>query len=38
MTATFPSDLEIARRARLLPMQEVATRMGIGPHLLEPYG
>jgi formate--tetrahydrofolate ligase len=38
MAATFPSDLEIARRARLLPMQEVATRMGIGPHLLEPYG
>jgi formate--tetrahydrofolate ligase len=35
---TFPSDLEIARRATLLPMQEVAARMGIGPHLLEPYG
>jgi formate--tetrahydrofolate ligase len=35
---TFPSDLEIARRATLLPMQDVAARMGIGPHLLEPYG
>jgi formate--tetrahydrofolate ligase len=38
MAANFPSDLEIARRARLLPMAEVAGRMGIGPHLLEPYG
>src|ERR1700732_137620 len=35
---TFPGDLEIARRATLLPMPEVAARMGIGPHLLEPYG
>ncbi|HEX9562250.1 MAG TPA: formate--tetrahydrofolate ligase [Candidatus Dormibacteraeota bacterium] len=35
---TFPPDLEIARRARLLPMPEIAARMGIGPHLLEPYG
>ena len=38
MAVTFPTDLEIARRARLLPMPEVAARMGIGPHLLEPYG
>jgi formate--tetrahydrofolate ligase len=38
MAVTFPPDLEIARRARLLPMPEIATRMGIGPHLLEPYG
>ena len=38
MAATFPTDLEIARKARLLPMPEVAARMGIGPHLLEPYG
>ena len=38
MATTFPTDLEIARRARLLPMPEVAARMGIGPHLLEPYG
>jgi formate--tetrahydrofolate ligase len=35
---TFPSDLEIARGARLDPVPEVAARMGIGPHLLEPYG
>jgi formate--tetrahydrofolate ligase len=34
----FPTDLQIARQARLLPMPEVAARMGIGPHLLEPYG
>src|SRR5713226_8935812 len=38
MAVTFPSDLEIARKARLLPMNEVASKMGIGPHLLEPYG
>ncbi len=38
MAVTFPPDLEIARRARLLPMPEIAARMGIGPHLLEPYG
>src|SRR5712691_1577937 len=38
MAVTFPSDLEIARKARLLPMTEVAAKMGIGPHLLEPYG
>jgi formate--tetrahydrofolate ligase len=35
---TFPTDLEIARKAKLLPMPEIAERMGIGPHLLEPYG
>ena len=34
----FPSDLEIARRANLLPMTEIAAKMGIGAHLLEPYG
>ncbi len=38
MAITFPTDLEIARRARLLPMADIAARMGIGPHLLEPYG
>jgi formate--tetrahydrofolate ligase len=38
MAVTFPTDLEIARRARLLPMPEIAARMGIEPHLLEPYG
>jgi formate--tetrahydrofolate ligase len=38
MAVTFPTDLEIARRARLLPMPEIADKMGIGAHLLEPYG
>src|SRR5256885_1195989 len=38
MKVEFPTDLDIARRARLLPMPEVAAKMGIGPHLLEPYG
>ena len=35
---TFPTDLEIARQAKLEPMTEIAAKMGIGPHLLEPYG
>ena len=38
MAVTFPSDLDIARKAKLLPMTDVASRMGIGSHLLEPYG
>src|SRR3989441_3925394 len=38
MAVTFPPDLEIARRARLLPIPDIAARMGIGPHLLEPCG
>jgi formate--tetrahydrofolate ligase len=38
MAVTFPTDLEIARQARLLPMPDIAAKMGIGPHLLEPYG
>src|SRR2546427_1836166 len=38
MAVTFPTDLEIARQARLLPMPEIAAKMGIGPHLHEPYG
>src|SRR5260370_9074755 len=38
MAVTFPTDLKIARKARLLPMTEVGAKMGIGPHLLEPYG
>ena len=38
MAVTFPTDLDIARRARLLPMPDIAAKMGIGPHLLEPYG
>jgi len=35
---TFPSDLEIAQSAVLKPLPDVAAEMGIGPHLLEPYG
>jgi formate--tetrahydrofolate ligase len=34
----FPSDLEIARKATLKPLGDVAAGIGIGPHLLEPYG
>jgi formate--tetrahydrofolate ligase len=35
---SFPSDLEIARAARLRPLDEVAREIGIGRHLLRPYG
>src|SRR5262245_42730227 len=35
---SFPTDLEIARRATPKPLPEIATMMGIGEHLLEPYG
>src|SRR5881409_1643723 len=38
MKVEFLTDLEIARKARLLPMPEVAAKMGIKPDLLEPYG
>ncbi len=34
----FPSDLQIAREARLKPLENIADEMSIGPHLLEPYG
>ena len=34
----FPSDLQIARKAKLKPLGEVAASIGIGLHLLEPYG
>jgi len=34
----FPSDLEIARGAALKPLDDVAESIGIGSHLLEPYG
>ncbi|WP_191061294.1 formate--tetrahydrofolate ligase [Geminicoccus harenae] len=32
------SDIEIARAAKMLPIQEVATKVGIGPDELHPYG
>jgi len=35
---SFPTDLDIARAARPKPMPEVAAKMGIGEHLLRPYG
>ncbi len=34
----FPSDLEIARAGKPLPLPDIAAQMGIGEHLLEPYG
>jgi formate--tetrahydrofolate ligase len=35
---SFPSDLEIARAGKPLPLRDIAQQMGIGEHLLEPYG
>jgi formate--tetrahydrofolate ligase len=35
---SFPSDLEIARKGVPKPLTEIAAMMGIGEHLLEPYG
>jgi formate--tetrahydrofolate ligase len=35
---TFPSDLDIARQARLRPLTEIAAGAGIPLELLEPYG
>ena len=34
----FPSDLEIARGAQLKPVDDIASEIGLGMHLLEPYG
>jgi formate--tetrahydrofolate ligase len=34
----FPSDLQIARAASLKPIEDVAAEMGVGGHLVEPYG
>jgi formate--tetrahydrofolate ligase len=34
----FPSDLEIARGAKLKPVEDIAGDMGLPSHLLEPYG
>ena len=34
----FPSDLDIARTALLKPLDDIAHELGVGPHLLEPYG
>jgi len=32
------SDIEIAQRARLLPIVDIAQRLGIPPEALDPYG
>ena len=38
-TAPFPSNIEIAQRARMRPIEELAReRLGIPPESLEPYG
>jgi formate--tetrahydrofolate ligase len=34
----FPSDLEIARGAKLKPVEDLATDMGLPARMLEPYG
>src|SRR5215208_166678 len=35
---TLPKNLEVARRAKLEPLSEIGAEIGIGEHLLEPYG
>ena len=35
---SIPSDLDISRASTLRPIDEVAAQLGLGPHLLEPYG
>jgi formate--tetrahydrofolate ligase len=34
----FPTDLDIARSAHPKPLLDIAAQMGLGEHLLEPYG
>ncbi|MEJ7742631.1 MAG: formate--tetrahydrofolate ligase [Nocardioidaceae bacterium] len=33
-----PSNIEIARKAATKPIEDIANEMGLGSHLLEPYG
>ena len=35
---SFPSDLEIARAGKPIPLHDIAAQMGISEDLLEPYG
>src|ERR671913_14109 len=35
---TLPKNLEVARQAKLRPLNEIAAEIGIAEHLLEPYG
>jgi formate--tetrahydrofolate ligase len=37
-TEAFPTDLDIARRASLKPIEDIANEMGLSSGLLEPYG
>jgi formate--tetrahydrofolate ligase len=38
MTRTLPPDIEIARRANMLPIEEIAAKLGIPNDVLEHYG
>jgi formate--tetrahydrofolate ligase len=38
VTTAFPTDLDIARRAKLKPLPDVAAEMGLAESVLEPYG
>ncbi len=38
MTRTLPPDIEIARRANMLPIEEIAARLGIPDAALDHYG
>jgi formate--tetrahydrofolate ligase len=38
LTRQLPPDIEIARRAKMLPIEEVAAKLGIGEEDLEHYG
>lgn len=35
---SIPSDLDISRSSPRKPLEEIAGQLGLGPHLLEPYG
>ncbi|MBP7449999.1 MAG: formate--tetrahydrofolate ligase [Flavobacteriales bacterium] len=35
---SFPSDLEIAQKAQMKPIADIARSLGIDPDLIEPYG
>ncbi len=37
-TSTMPTDIEISRAARLLPIGDIAARIPIPPEAVEPYG
>lgn len=37
-TASFPSDIEIAQKANMKPIREVAEKLGISENDIEQYG